>query len=176
MHFAAYAYVGESTAEPTKYYDNNIGGSAKLLQVCAAFDCRHFVFSSSCATYGLPERLPPTEDDLMFIRLQGDGTNNTARQLALWRQGLDSLQPGASPGRQPQAGSTAGALGCYGHRPISRSRFNRPVGPHGSEFRSPARTVSSDPKPLLSGLATVAPQWSGLWLDLLLHRASARWH
>src|SRR5271169_607682 len=61
MHFAAYAYVGESTAEPAKYYDNNIGGSAKLLQACAAFDCRHFVFSSSCATYGIPERLPITE-------------------------------------------------------------------------------------------------------------------
>jgi UDP-arabinose 4-epimerase len=54
MHFAAYAYVGESTAEPAKYYDNNIGGSAKLLPACAAFDCRHFVFSSSCATYGVP--------------------------------------------------------------------------------------------------------------------------
>jgi UDP-arabinose 4-epimerase len=54
MHFAAYAYVGESTAEPAKYYDNNIGGSAKPLQACAAFDCRHVVFSSSCATYGIP--------------------------------------------------------------------------------------------------------------------------
>jgi UDP-glucose-4-epimerase GalE len=61
MHFAAYAYVGESTAEPAKYYDNNIGGSAKLLQACAAFDCRNVVFSSSCATYGVPERLPITE-------------------------------------------------------------------------------------------------------------------
>jgi UDP-glucose 4-epimerase len=61
MHFAAYAYVGESTTEPAKYYDNNIGGSAKLLQACAAFDCRHVVFLSSCATYGIPERLPITE-------------------------------------------------------------------------------------------------------------------
>jgi UDP-glucose-4-epimerase GalE len=61
MHFAAYAYVGESTAEPAKYYDNNIGGSAKLLQACAAFGCRNVVFSSSCATYGIPERLPITE-------------------------------------------------------------------------------------------------------------------
>jgi UDP-arabinose 4-epimerase len=53
--------LGESTAEPAKYYDNNIGGSAKLIQACAAFDCRHVVFSSSCATYGIPERLPITE-------------------------------------------------------------------------------------------------------------------
>jgi UDP-arabinose 4-epimerase len=62
MHFAAYAYVGESTAEPAKYYDNNIGGTAKLLQACAAFECKNVVFSSSCATYGVPERLPLTED------------------------------------------------------------------------------------------------------------------
>jgi UDP-glucose-4-epimerase GalE len=61
MHFAAYACVGQSTAEPAKYSDNNIGGSAKLLQACAAFDCRYFVFSSSCATYGIPQRLPITE-------------------------------------------------------------------------------------------------------------------
>jgi UDP-glucose-4-epimerase GalE len=62
MHFAAYAYVGESTVDPAKYYDNNVGGSAKLLQACVAFGCRSLVFSSSCATYGAPERLPLTED------------------------------------------------------------------------------------------------------------------
>jgi len=47
MHFAAYAYVGESTVRPLEYYDNNIGGTAKLLSACAAFDCGNFVFSSS---------------------------------------------------------------------------------------------------------------------------------
>jgi UDP-arabinose 4-epimerase len=62
MHFAAYAYVGESTVDPLRYYDNNIGGTAKLLQACAAFGCNDIVFSSSCATYGVPERLPITED------------------------------------------------------------------------------------------------------------------
>jgi UDP-arabinose 4-epimerase len=62
MHFAAYAYVGESTSDPAKYYDNNVGGSAKLLRACAAFGCRNVVFSSSCATYGLPEHLPLKED------------------------------------------------------------------------------------------------------------------
>jgi UDP-arabinose 4-epimerase len=62
MHFAAYAYVGESTVRPLKYYDNNVGGTAKLLSACAAFDCRNFVFSSSCATYGIPDFLPLTEE------------------------------------------------------------------------------------------------------------------
>jgi UDP-arabinose 4-epimerase len=63
MHFAAYAYVGESSLEPIKYYDTNIGGSAKLLRACAAFECRNIVFSSSCATYGVPARLPLTENE-----------------------------------------------------------------------------------------------------------------
>src|SRR5262249_23726648 len=62
MHFAAYAYVGESTTNPAKYYDNNIGGSAKLLRACATFGGSNVLFSSSCATYGTPERLPLTED------------------------------------------------------------------------------------------------------------------
>jgi UDP-arabinose 4-epimerase len=63
MHFAAYASVGESVTEPGKYYDNNVGGTAKLLEACAAFGCEKVVFSSSCATYGVPERLPLKEDD-----------------------------------------------------------------------------------------------------------------
>jgi UDP-arabinose 4-epimerase len=62
MHFAAYAYVGESTVDPATYYDNNVGGTAKLLQACAAFGCKKVVFSSSCATYGVPEHLPLKED------------------------------------------------------------------------------------------------------------------
>ena len=63
MHFAAYAYVGEFTTEPIKYYDTNVGGTAKLLKVSIAFECMNFVFSSSCATYGTPNRLPLLEDD-----------------------------------------------------------------------------------------------------------------
>jgi UDP-arabinose 4-epimerase len=63
MHFAAYAYVGESTAEPLKYYENNVGGTAKLLKACKDFDCWNFIFSSSCATYGIPARLPLREGD-----------------------------------------------------------------------------------------------------------------
>jgi UDP-arabinose 4-epimerase len=63
VHFAAYAYVGESNNEPLKYYDTNIGGTAKLLKACAAFECKNIVFSSSCATYGVPQRLPLKEDD-----------------------------------------------------------------------------------------------------------------
>ena len=62
MHFAAYAYVGESNVDPLKYYDNNVGGTANLLKACADYECKKFIFSSSCATYGIPSRLPLTED------------------------------------------------------------------------------------------------------------------
>jgi UDP-arabinose 4-epimerase len=63
VHFAAYAYVGESTADPLKYYENNVGGTANLLKACVEFDCRNIVFSSSCATFGVPARVPLKEDD-----------------------------------------------------------------------------------------------------------------
>jgi UDP-arabinose 4-epimerase len=62
MHLAAYAYVGESNVEPLKYYETNVGGTVKLLKACVAFECKNFVFSSSCAMYGIPDRLPLTED------------------------------------------------------------------------------------------------------------------
>lgn len=62
MHFAAYAYVGESVTDPLKYYDNNLAKPVVLLQTMKECGITKFVFSSTCATYGVPERLPITED------------------------------------------------------------------------------------------------------------------
>ena len=62
MHFAGYAYVGESVENPLLYYRNNIGGSAALLEAVIDFKPLPFVFSSTCATYGIPEKIPITED------------------------------------------------------------------------------------------------------------------
>ena len=62
MHFAAYAYVGESVLDPAKYWGNNVGGMISLLGACRAAGVGQVVFSSSCATYGLPDRLPISED------------------------------------------------------------------------------------------------------------------
>lgn len=62
MHFAAYAYVGESVEKPLLYYRNNVAGSTALLQALIDFKPVPFVFSSTCATYGLPERIPITEE------------------------------------------------------------------------------------------------------------------
>src|SRR5262245_41702815 len=62
MHFAAFAYVGESVDKPLVYYDNNTGGTLGLLKAVAASACRRFVFSSTCATYGEPDVMPIREE------------------------------------------------------------------------------------------------------------------
>lgn len=62
MHFAAYAYVGESVENPGKYYRNNVVGSLTLLEAMARHQVKRIVFSSTCATYGAPECLPITEE------------------------------------------------------------------------------------------------------------------
>ncbi|RNI30288.1 UDP-glucose 4-epimerase GalE [Rufibacter immobilis] len=62
IHFAAFKAVGESVAEPLKYYHNNVAGLVALLQVMEANQVARLVFSSSCTVYGVPEKLPVTEE------------------------------------------------------------------------------------------------------------------
>lgn len=62
MHFSAYAYVGESVTDPAKYYRNNVVGTLTLLEAMLAASIKKFVFSSTCATYGVPSVVPITED------------------------------------------------------------------------------------------------------------------
>ncbi len=62
FHFANYAYVGESCLDPEKYYVNNISNTLNLLSVMREQGCNKIIFSSSCSTYGVPERVPITED------------------------------------------------------------------------------------------------------------------
>ena len=62
MHFAAFAYVGESVQEPSKYYRNNVANTINLLDAMVKYDVRHMIFSSTCATYGEPQKIPITEE------------------------------------------------------------------------------------------------------------------
>jgi len=62
LHFAASALVGESMKEPGKYFHNNVVNGLALLEAARAGGVKKFVFSSTCATYGPPERMPMTED------------------------------------------------------------------------------------------------------------------
>jgi UDP-glucose 4-epimerase len=62
LHFAASALVGESMANPGKYFENNVVNGLALLNAAVAAGVRKFVFSSTCATYGPPEKVPMTEE------------------------------------------------------------------------------------------------------------------
>ncbi len=61
MHFAAFAYVGESVENPGKYYRNNVSGSLSLLAAMRDHGVGKFILSSTCATYGLPDAVPIPE-------------------------------------------------------------------------------------------------------------------
>lgn len=61
IHFAAFAYVGESVEDPQKYYINNVSNTLNILKVMQEFECKYFIFSSTCATYGNPEYSPIDE-------------------------------------------------------------------------------------------------------------------
>lgn len=62
LHFAVYTYVGESMSDPGLYFENNLVGSLHLLEAVRRSGVRDIVFSSTCATYGNPERIPSAED------------------------------------------------------------------------------------------------------------------
>jgi UDP-glucose-4-epimerase GalE len=62
MHFAAHAYVGESVENPRKYFRNNVESALHLLNTTLEAGIRRFVFSSTCAVYGIPAKIPITED------------------------------------------------------------------------------------------------------------------
>jgi UDP-glucose 4-epimerase len=61
IHFAGYAYVGESMQLPGKYFENNVFGGLNLLEAMRATSCKRIIFSSSCSTYGIPKNNPIRE-------------------------------------------------------------------------------------------------------------------
>ena len=63
VHFAAYAYVGESVTNPRKYFQNNVEGGLALLNTAVDRGVLTFVFSSTCAVYGVPDKVPITEHE-----------------------------------------------------------------------------------------------------------------
>src|SRR5262249_20986449 len=83
VHFAAFAYVGESVTDPGKYYQNNLVNTLNLMECLRRHRVGRFVFSSTCATYGVPERVPITEDEPQRpINPYGNGKLAVERALA----------------------------------------------------------------------------------------------
>jgi UDP-glucose 4-epimerase len=90
LHFAAYAYVGESVQEPAKYWRNNVASGLDLLDAMRAHGVNRIVFSSTCATYGLPTRVPVTEDERKAPESPyGESKLTFERVLASYAQAYD---------------------------------------------------------------------------------------
>lgn len=86
LHFAAYALVGESMEDPLLYYSNNVKGGINLLEGMMAAGCDRIIFSSSCATYGIPDALPISED------LEQRPTNPYGQSKLAFEQACNWLQ------------------------------------------------------------------------------------
>ncbi len=82
MHFAAHAYVGESVENPRKYFQNNLVGSLLLLNSVMDSPVRKFIFSSTCAVYGVPLKVPMTEDNPR-VPVNPYGSSKLAFEFAL---------------------------------------------------------------------------------------------
>jgi len=87
MHFAAHAYVGESVSNPRKYFQNNVLDGLSLLHGVLDSNVRKFVFSSSCAVYGVPAKVPITED------LPRSPVNPYGVTKLIFEQALESYGP-----------------------------------------------------------------------------------
>jgi UDP-glucose-4-epimerase GalE len=83
VHFAAFAYVGESVRDPAKYYRNNLINTLTLMECVRRHGIGRMVFSSTCATYGVPDRVPISEDEKQQpINPYGTGKLAVERALA----------------------------------------------------------------------------------------------
>ena len=92
LHFAAHALVGESMTNPGKYFRNNVGSGLNLLEAAIECGVKKFVFSSTCATYGPPNRVPMTEDlPQRPINPYGESKLMFEKML-LWYQQLHQLE------------------------------------------------------------------------------------
>ncbi len=78
IHFAGLKAVGESVVKPIEYYDNNVGGTVKLLEAMRDAGCKNIIFSSSATVYGTPTELPLTED-----MPKGEATNPYGRTKSI---------------------------------------------------------------------------------------------
>lgn len=93
IHFAAHALVGESMTNPSKYFTNNTATALGLLDATVAAGIRKFVFSSTCATYGVPERVP-MDESLPQNPINPYGESKLMfEKILLWYQKIHGLEP-----------------------------------------------------------------------------------
>ncbi len=93
MHFAAYALVGESCQNPGKYFRNNVYGGLNLVEAMRAAGVRRIVFSSTCATYGQPEKLPIRETTPQLPTNPYGESKLMFEKILVWYQKLYGFEP-----------------------------------------------------------------------------------
>ena len=93
LHFAAYALVGESMNDPIKYFDGNVIGGVNLLNAMVSASCSRLVFSSSCATYGVPDALPIEEGMLQHPTNPYGQSKLMFEQMANWLVATKGFRP-----------------------------------------------------------------------------------
>ena len=101
IHFAALKSVKESVQKPIEYYQNNIGSLLTLLEVMPQYNCRNFIFSSSCTVYGQPDSIPvdetapfkPAESPYGATKQMGERILEDAHQLGFKVTSLRYFNP-----------------------------------------------------------------------------------
>ena len=152
VHLAAFACVGESMRDPGKYFDNNVAGSLALLDALQRCGVDHIVFSSTCATYGVPESLPigdrhaqrpanPYGESKLFVEraLRWYGTAHGLRSVALRYFNAAGADPEGELGEEhdPETHLIPLAIGAaLGRR--------GPLEIYGNDYPTPDRTAVRD--------------------------------
>ncbi|MFT4242905.1 MAG: UDP-glucose 4-epimerase GalE [Acidovorax sp.] len=138
IHFAAFKAVGESVAQPLRYYDNNVAGTVALLRAMQAAGVRTLVFSSSATVYGDPASLPVRED------FPTSATNPYGWSKLMMEQVLADVDA-SEPGQWR----------------IARLRYFNPVGAHASGL------IGEDPQDVPNNLAPYVAQVVAGWREAL---------
>ena len=93
MHFAAYALVGESMTDPGMYFANNTTGATNLVEAMVKFEVPRIVFSSTCATYGFPDKIPITEDTPQRPVNPYGEAKLMFEKVLMWYEKIHGIQP-----------------------------------------------------------------------------------
>jgi UDP-arabinose 4-epimerase len=152
IHFAAYAYVGESVANPRKYFRNNVVCTLNLLDAMVDHGVRDIVFSSSCATYGEPTTVPIPEDHPQNPVNPYGESKLAVERILRWYQGAYSLRYAALRYFNAAGADPEGEIG-EDHRPETHliplaleAALGR--GPdlqvYGTDYRTPDGTAIRD--------------------------------
>lgn len=92
IHFAAFALAGESMERPYDYLRNNINGTLNLLETMRKYDCKTFIFSSTCAVYGFPKTLPVTESSLIHPMSIYAQSKRSCEEIIDWYEQLYGIK------------------------------------------------------------------------------------